>query len=54
MNSGFLFEMNTSMIGRVVALLIMDLGRSQVIFLTLAQGQELIVFILIIVSMRQE
>ena len=35
------------MLGRVVALLIRDLGRSRVIFLALARGQELIVFILI-------
>jgi hypothetical protein len=28
MNSGFLFEMNTSMLGRVAALLNKDLGRS--------------------------
>jgi hypothetical protein len=47
MNSGFLFEMDTSMLGRVAALLIRDLGRSRVIFLALARGQELIVFILI-------
>ena len=47
MNLGFLFEMNTSMLGRVAALLIRDLGRSRVIFLALARGQELIVFILI-------
>jgi hypothetical protein len=51
MNSGFLFEMNTSMLGRVAALLNLDLGRSRVIFLALAQGQELIVFILIMGSM---
>jgi hypothetical protein len=37
------FEMNTSMLGRVVALLIRDLGRSRVIFLALARGQNLIV-----------
>jgi hypothetical protein len=47
MNSGFLFEMDTSMLGRVAALLNQDLGRSRVIFLALARGQELIVFILI-------
>ena len=35
------------MLGRIVALLIRDLGRSRVIFLALARGQELIVFILI-------
>jgi hypothetical protein len=43
--------MNTSMLDRVVALLIRDLGRSQVIFLALARGQKLIVFILITGSM---
>ena len=47
MNSGSLFEMDTSMLVRVAALLIRDLGRSRVIFLALARGQELIVFILI-------
>jgi hypothetical protein len=51
MNSGFLFEMDTSMLGRVATLLISDLGRSRVIFLALARGQELIVFILIMGSM---
>jgi hypothetical protein len=51
MNLGFLFEMDTSMLGRVAALLIMDLGRSRVIFIALARGQELIVFILIMGSM---
>jgi hypothetical protein len=51
MNSGFLFEMDNSMIGRVAALLITDLDRSRVIFLALARGQELIVFILITGSM---
>jgi hypothetical protein len=51
MNSGFLFEMDTSMLGRVAALLIMDLDRSRVIFLALARGQALIVFILIMGSM---
>ena len=45
------FEMNTSMLGRVASLLIRDLGRSRVIFLALARGQELIVFILITGSM---
>ena len=40
--------MDTSMLGRVAALQIRDLGRSRVIFLALARGQELIVFILII------
>jgi hypothetical protein len=34
------------MLGRVAALLISDLGRSRVIFLALARGQELIVSIL--------
>jgi hypothetical protein len=43
MNSGIIFEMDTSMLGRVAALLIRDLGRSRVIFLALAQGHELIV-----------
>ena len=33
--------MNTSMLGRVAALLIRDLGRSRVIFLELARGQEI-------------
>jgi hypothetical protein len=33
--------MNTSMLGRVSALLIKDLGRSRVIFLALARGQEI-------------
>jgi hypothetical protein len=51
MNSGFLFEMDTSMLGRVATLLISDLGRNRVIFLALARGQELIVFILITGSM---
>jgi hypothetical protein len=45
MNSGFLFEMDTSMLGRVAALLIRDLGRSRVISLALARGQELVVSI---------
>jgi hypothetical protein len=35
--------MGTSMLGRVAALLIRDLGRSRVIFLALARGQELVV-----------
>jgi hypothetical protein len=39
--------MDTNMLGRVAAMLIEDLGRSWVIFLALARGQELIVFILI-------
>ena len=51
MNSEILVEMDTSMLGRVAALLIRDLGRSRVIFLALARGQELIVFILITGSM---
>jgi hypothetical protein len=37
--------MDTSMLGRVAALLISDLGRSRVIFLALVRGQELIVSI---------
>jgi hypothetical protein len=45
------FEMDTSMLGHVAALLIRDLGRSRVIFLALARGQTLIVFILITGSM---
>jgi hypothetical protein len=40
MNSGTLVEMDTSMLGRVAALLNRDLGRSRVIFLALARGQE--------------
>jgi hypothetical protein len=40
--------MDTSMLGRVAALLIRDLGRSRVIFLALARGQGLIVSTLII------
>jgi hypothetical protein len=43
--------MNTSMLGRVAALLIRDLSRSRVIFLALARGQELVVFIFYIVMM---
>ena len=39
------------MLGRVAAMLNQDLGRSRVIFLALARGQELIVFILITRSM---
>ena len=35
------FEIDTSMLGRVAALLIKDLGRSQVIFPALARGQEI-------------
>jgi hypothetical protein len=38
--------MDTSMLGRVAALLIRDLDRSRVIFLALTRGQELIVSIL--------
>jgi hypothetical protein len=37
--------MDTSMLGRVAAMLNQDLGRSRVIFLALAQGQELVVSI---------
>jgi hypothetical protein len=33
--------MDTSMLGRVAALLIRDLGRSRVIILSLARGQEI-------------
>jgi hypothetical protein len=33
--------MDTSMLGRVAALLIRDLGRSRVIFQALARGQEI-------------
>jgi hypothetical protein len=51
MNSGFLFEMDTSMLGQVAVLLNQDLGRSRMIFLTLVHCQELIVFILITGSM---
>jgi hypothetical protein len=43
--------MDTSMLGRVAASLIRDLGRSRVIFLALARGQELILFILTMGSM---
>ena len=39
------FEMDTSMLGRVSAMLNQDLGRSRVIFLALARGQELVVSI---------
>jgi hypothetical protein len=41
------FEMDTGMLGRVAALLIRALGRSRVIFLALARGQELLVSIYI-------
>jgi hypothetical protein len=37
--------MNTSMLGRVAALLVRDIGRSRVIFLALARSQELVVSI---------
>jgi hypothetical protein len=47
MNSGILVEMDTSMLGRVAALLIRDLGRSRVIFLALTRGQEFVVSTLI-------
>jgi hypothetical protein len=43
--------MDTSMLVRVAALLNQDVGRSRMIFLALARGQELIVFILITTSM---
>jgi hypothetical protein len=39
--------MNTSMLGRVAAMLNQDLGKSRVIILALARDQELVVFILI-------
>jgi hypothetical protein len=41
------FEMDTSMLSRVTALLIRALGRRRVIFLALARGQELVVSIFI-------
>jgi hypothetical protein len=41
------FEMDTSMLDREASLLIRDLGRSRVIFLVLARGQELVVSIFI-------
>ena len=47
MNSGFSLAMDTSMLGRVAALITRDLRRSRVIFLALARGQELVVSILI-------
>jgi hypothetical protein len=47
MNSSLSLVMDTSMLGRVAALLIRDLGRSRVIFLALARGQELVVSIFI-------
>jgi hypothetical protein len=37
--------MDTRMLGRVAAMLNQDLGRSRVIFLALARGQELVVSI---------
>jgi hypothetical protein len=37
--------MDTCMLGQIAALLIRDLGRSQVIFLALVPGQELVVSI---------
>jgi hypothetical protein len=40
--------MDTSMLGRVAAMLIQDLDRSRVIFLALVQGQEFIVSTLIL------
>jgi hypothetical protein len=43
--------MDTSMLGRVAALLIRDLGRSRVIFPALARGKELVVSIFYIVMM---
>jgi hypothetical protein len=39
--------MDTSMLGRVAALLIRDLGRSRVILLALTRGQDLVVYILL-------
>jgi hypothetical protein len=51
MNSGLHFEMDTSMLGRVAALLIRNFGGSRVISLALARGHDLIVFILITGSM---
>jgi hypothetical protein len=39
------FEMDTSMLGRVAAMLNQNLGRSRVIFLALTRGQELVVSI---------
>jgi hypothetical protein len=38
----FLNEMDTSILGRVTALLNRDLGRRRVIFLALARGHEII------------
>jgi hypothetical protein len=42
------FEMDTSMLSRVTAMLTQDLGRSRVIFLALERGKELIVSTLIL------
>jgi hypothetical protein len=39
------FEMDTSMLGPVAAMLAKDLGRSRVIFQALTRGQELVVSI---------
>jgi hypothetical protein len=39
------------MLGRVAALLIRDLGRSRVIFLALARGQELVVPPIFLITM---
>jgi hypothetical protein len=47
MNSSPFYEMITSMLGRVAIMLIKNLGRSRVIFLALARGQELVVYVLI-------
>jgi hypothetical protein len=47
MNARIIVEMDTSMLGRVAALLNRDIVRSRVIFLALARGQELVVSILI-------
>jgi hypothetical protein len=44
----FPFEMDTSMLGRVAAMLIQDLSRSQVIFLALVRSQKFIVSTLIL------
>jgi hypothetical protein len=43
--------MDTTILGRVAVMLIKDIGTSRVMFLTLVQGQELILFILIMGSM---
>jgi hypothetical protein len=47
MNPRIIVEMDTSMLGRVAAVLIRDLSRSRVIFLALSRGQELVVSTLI-------